>query len=193
MINLGLDYGKSAFSVKDDLKTTQEEAQRLIDIIKSKTPKKQEYFAGWQSFVEKNGYIITDDLVFSRTWFDGYEEYTELRSIPYNNRTKEQSKRFFKLKGQMERFAQNNRIQGSAALMTKIAHIMIDNELERRNLQDKAWVCGLIHDEIVVDSQDEIKEEVAIIMQTCMINSGKLFCKTIPMKVDPEIDKEWHH
>lgn len=112
MINLGLDYGKSAFSVKDDLNTTQEEAQRLIDIIKSKTPLKQKYFETWQRFVEENGYIVTDDLVFSRTWFEKYDRYSELKVIPYDKKTRKEVKEFYKLKGQMERFAQNNRIQG---------------------------------------------------------------------------------
>lgn len=93
----------------------------------------------------------------------------------------------------MERFAQNNRIQGSAALMTKIAHILIDDTIEKNNLQDFCYVVGLIHDEIVGESDIKYKDIMKEIMQTSMIKAGSMFCKTIPMIADPEVSFEWKH
>lgn len=192
-INLGKDYGKSAYTTAPDLGISIDEAQKLFDIIDSKTPKKIAYFKKWQQFVEHNGYIVTDDLVRSKTWFQDFKEYSILKRIPYNEKTKKDISKFFKLKGSLERFAQNNRIQGSAALMTKIAHIMIEEEFAKRNIQVKAFIVNLVHDEIVAECVYEIRQEVADIMQECMLKAGKLFCSIIPMKAEPEITMEWLH
>jgi DNA polymerase I-like protein with 3'-5' exonuclease and polymerase domains len=192
-INLGKDYGKSAYTTAPDLGISVEEAQQLFNIIDSKTPKKIAYFKRWQEFVEKNGFIRTDDVVGSITWFSDYERYKYLKSLDFNEKSKREISEFYKLKGAMERFAQNNRIQGSASLMTKIAHIYINDEFVKRNIQNKAFICALIHDEIVAESSIELKEEVADIMKECMERAGRIFCKTIPMKVEPKITMEWLH
>jgi len=77
--------------------------------------------------------------------------------------------------------------------MTKSAHIYIDDAIGERGWTDKAYVCALIHDEIVIDCKDEIKEELAEIIKACMIKAGSIFCKLIPMKIQPEISKQWNH
>lgn len=112
MINLGLDYGKTAYSVKDDLSTTQEEAQRLIDIIKEKTPKKQEYFNKCINFTMNHGYIVIDNITQRRTWFSKYERFIELKELIKSNRDKQLYSEYSKIKGELERFSQNYRIQG---------------------------------------------------------------------------------
>lgn len=183
MINLGLDYGKSAFSIKDDLKITQDEAQKLLDIISSKTPKKTEYFRKWQKFVKANGYIRTDDVFRSKTWYDRYEEYL------YTDNFSRKSK----LAGEMDRFSQNNRIQGTGALMVKLAHIKFNDRLKEENLQKHAKMVNAIHDELVVECKKEYAETVASMLKDIMIWAGNVFCKTIPMKVEPEIGTYWSH
>lgn len=77
--------------------------------------------------------------------------------------------------------------------MTKLAHIYIDDALENRGWTTKAHVCALIHDEIVTDCKDEIKEELSEIIRDSMIKAGNIFCKSIPMKIQPEISKQWNH
>lgn len=192
-INLGKDYGKSAYTTAPDLGISVEEAEKLFQIIDSKTPKKIEYFRKRQRFVEENGYIITDNVVSSKTWFQKYPEYLALKAIPNRDKTKEQYTLYFRIKGEMERFSQNNPIQGSAALMTKIAHILIEDEFEQKHLTTKAYIVALVHDEIVCECLEEVAEQVKNIMVNCMEKAGRFFCKTIPMKVDPEVGKIWNH
>lgn len=189
MINLGLDYGKTAFTLKDDLGCSQEAAQELIDFLFSRTPQKQAYFKSWQLFVEANGYIISDNSLGCITHFALHNEYIRLRNIPERRRTKEERSSFYKIKGQMERFAQNNRIQNTGALMTKTSHILINNEFKKFNLEAK--VVNAIHDELVVECKENIAKQVADIVVKKMIEAGLFFCKTIPMKVDPVITKVW--
>lgn len=112
MINLGLDYGKTAFSVKEDLNCTEQEAQKLIDVLKSKTPRKQAYFKANGDFVKKNGFIRIDSVTNRISYFPEWAEYIELGKIPYDEKTKLQVSRYYKLRGFLERGAANRPIQG---------------------------------------------------------------------------------
>lgn len=189
MINLGLDYGKTAYSVKDDLNCTEQEAQKLIDVLKSKTPEKQAYFKANGEFVKKNGYIRIDSVTNRISYFPEWGLYKELSKIPYDEKTKEQISKFYKSRGSMERGGANRTIQGSGGSMTKLAAIFFDDKVTELKLD--AFIVNLIHDEIVVDSEDSIKEQVKQILEESMIKAFKYFCKTIPCKVDSFIGKNW--
>lgn len=194
MINLGLDYGKTAFSVKDDLNTTQEEAQRLIDIIKAKTPIKQSYFKYWINFVINNGYIVIDNITKRRTWFNKYEEFKELQQLIKVNRDKQLFSKYSKIRGELERFAQNYRIQGTGGSMTKLAAIYFYDELEKQNISlNDVFIVNLVHDEIDLECKEELSTDISKIIEKCMINAGKVFCKTIPLKAEPFISDKWEH
>lgn len=190
MINLGLDYGKTAFSVKDDLGTSQEIAQKLIDTLKAKTPEKQKYFQKCIDFVKKNGYIRIDEVTNRISYFDQYSEYLRLKNLPYEERTKKENSEFYKVQGALERFSQNYKIQGSGATMVKLAAIMFEDELETLGIKD-AWILNMIHDEILVNCSKENAERVAKLLEKNMIEAGKYICKTIPMKVDLIIGDNW--
>lgn len=193
MIGLGLDYGKSAYTLKKDLNISEKEAQKLLDIIADKTPKKIEYFDKCIKFVEHYGYIISDDYFKSRTYFTHFNEYQEVKALPYGRRTKEQNRNYYVFKGKLERFARNNRIQNTGALMTKMAHIYFDDAITKRGWNKKAFVVVSIHDELLVESNKDISKEVSQILKESMIKAGKVFCKTIPMKTDSFIGNIWKH
>ena len=190
-INLGRDYGKSAFTTAPDLGISVDECQKMFDIIESKTPKKKEYFAKCADFVKKNGFIYTDKVFLSRTYFENYDRYGELLNIPYEEKTRQEIKEFFKIKGELERFSQNNPIQGTAGLMTKLAHIFFSDELKKLGIPEKIYVVNVVHDEIVVDCPIKYTEQIAQLLSDCMVRAGKIFCERIPMKADPVISFTW--
>jgi DNA polymerase-1 len=190
-LNLKLDYGGTAFSLKEDLDTTQDEAQRLIDIISSKTPKKQEYFTKCFNFIYNRGYIVIDPITKRRTWFNKYHEFKKLEEAISKNRSKRTYSEYSKVKGEMERFARNYRVQGTGGSIIKFAALYFNKELEKRNISDKAWIVNLIYDEMAVECHKDYAKEVSEIVQKVMIDVGKLFCKTIPMKTEPSIGTCW--
>ena len=144
------------------METTQEEAQKLINILKAKFPKKETYFKKQINFAKLNGYIITDDKTNSRSYFNKFKELKELENIPYDEKTKKQSSDYYKLKGNLERMAQNYPIQGCSGMMTKYAAILFEREILKNNLD--GFIVNMVHDELVVDcnfnQRNEIKEIV---------------------------------
>ncbi len=189
IINLGADYGKTAFSVKDDLSCTQEEAQTVMDSLKAKTPQKIAYFKRCAEFVKKNGYIRIDSVTNRISYFPEWEEYKQLETIPYDDKTKEQRSKYFKLRGMLERGGQNRPIQGSAGGMTKIACILFEDKIEKLGLN--AWIANQVHDELIVECSKDIQEQVKSILEEAMIESGQLFCKVIPTKVETYVGTNW--
>ena len=191
MINLGLDYGKTAFTLKDDLKCTVEAAQELLDFLKSRTPMKEEYFKKCRAFTKHHGYIISDNTLNCITYFDNFERYLELKNK--GNKNKEERSEFYKIEGAIERFSQNNRIQNTGAIMSKTAHILINNAIEERGWEDRVKVVNMVHDECLVESDNTLAKEFSKIMSECMVKAGTFYCHTIPMRADPCIADYWKH
>lgn len=186
IINLKLDYGGSAFTLKDDLNSTQEEAQNIIDLVLNKFKEKEAYFVKCRKFIEDHGYIITDMVTNARSYYPRYDEYLYLKSLPYEKRTKEEISMLGKIRGEMHRMAQNYPIQGTAGVMTKTALILF-----RKYSEGKGKIVALVHDEIVAEAKREDAEFVANALKRAMEEAGKIYCKLIPQKVDPAIGDTW--
>jgi len=186
IINLKLDYGGSAFTLKDDLDSTKEEAQKIIDLILNKFTVKESYFKFQRKFIEDNGYIITDYVTNARSYFYKYDRFIELKKIPFSEKTKPQISEFSQLRGQMHRMAQNYPIQGSGGAMTKTALILFDKTCE-----GLGKIIMQVHDEIVVEHKIEDTEIVAKKLKEAMIKAGNIFCKSVPMVVEPSSGDNW--
>jgi DNA polymerase I-like protein with 3'-5' exonuclease and polymerase domains len=73
--------------------------------------------------------------------------------------------------------------------MTKLAAVFTDEALTKFN--GKAFIVNLIHDEILIESEESIAQEVVAIVKECMERAGTYFMKTLSMVVEPSINKFW--
>lgn len=96
-------------------------------------------------------------------------------------------------KGSIQRKAQNFPIQGSSADISKYALILVFNEILKKGLLDTILIVNFVHDEIVLETPNELAEEWAIILQNCMEKAGKPFCPIIPLRADAKISNYWEH
>ncbi len=186
MINLGLDYGKTAFTVKDDLGVSQEEAQAFIDAIKERFPKKEQYFQQKIKESLNTGYILIDPVLRSKTFINDYDI---MKDFDYESASAEERRVYYKAKGSISRNAQNYPIQGTAALMTKkalclIRQYFIDSKVD-------AQLVNCVHDEVNIVAEESVAEEVAKKCSELMVEAGKLFCSTVPMIAEPVIANNW--
>ena len=86
-----------------------------------------------------------------------------------------------------ERAAMNTPIQGTAADIMKIAMIKVYNELKNRNLKSK--IVLQIHDELIIETVLEEKEEVAKLLKECMESATTL---SVPLTVEVEEGNSWY-
>lgn len=122
-----------------------------------------------------------------------YREAKEEQNDEFYNYYKPKVKKYFQIKGIVERTAKNAPVQGTAAAMTKLALILIFRYLEDNNLLGKILIPNVIHDEIVIEGPENNLVKLSKIVQKCMEDAGKYFCERVPLKAEPYIGKDWTH
>jgi len=190
-MGLGMDYGRSAYTIKDELGVPQEEAQKFIDAYWASFPTKRAYFDKTIAAAIDRGYIIADDVVKRRIALPKYDRFIELAGRSLYNLSAQERSEYFHLKGNIERDIQNYPSQSTAASMTKYAAILIRNKIIAEGFFDDMWLVNLIHDEAVLECEESLVEFGKEILETSMITAGKLFCKSIPMVVNPIVADYW--
>lgn len=161
-VNFGIVYGISDFGLSRQLGISRELAKEYIDGYLKNFSKVKEYMDEEIENGKKNGYVET---ILNRR-----------RYIP------ELAAKNFNIRSFGERIALNTPIQGSAADIMKIAMIKVYSELEKRKLKSKLILT--IHDELVIDADNEEVETVKELMVNLMESAVTL---NVPLKVSVDI------
>ena len=86
-----------------------------------------------------------------------------------------------------ERVAMNAPIQGTAADIIKIAMIGVDEELRKRNM--KSRLILQVHDELLIEADENEVEEVKEILKDKMEHAADL---SVPLIADMHTGKNWY-
>lgn len=165
-INFGLMYGRGAKSLSAQLGTDEARGRQLID----------EYFANYpkvQRFLQRTANRATRDRRL-RTLGGRLRKFGEHAGINDD-------------RGAMRREAMNYPIQGSSADIAKLALVYIRKELQGLD----ARLINSIHDEFVVECEEELAEEVSERMRSAMIRAGEALLKKVPVEVEVVVSREW--
>ena len=85
------------------------------------------------------------------------------------------------------RVAMNTPIQGTAADIMKIAMITTYDELKKKNMKSK--IVLQVHDELIIETALDEKDEVEKILKNSMENAIKL---KVPLVADTSIANNWY-
>lgn len=167
-INFGLLYGKSAFTLSEELEITRTEAADIIKVYFARYPTIRNFLDGLVVKAKENGFAET---VFGRRrYIDGIHSQNKM------------------LLAAAERMAVNAPIQGTAADLVKIAMIRVQRELEKRRLG--ARMILQVHDELVFDVPEAEVEEVRELVREKMEGAGDGKIK-VPLTVESGVAKNW--
>jgi DNA polymerase-1 len=162
----------SAFRLANELNISRSGATNFISAYFNT-------YSGVKSFIEdtikkteQNGYVTT---LFGRR-----------RYIPtINSRNKTE-------KSAAERIAVNTPIQGSAADIVKIAMLNLDRRLSAlentRGVQGRVRLLLQVHDELILECQQEEAADIAKLVKAEMEQAVKL---RIPLRASVETGKRW--
>lgn len=98
------------------------------------------------------------------------------------------SKEMEKYRNRIRREGFNHPIQGTAADMTKIAMIIA---WYNNPFGEKLKMLLQVHDELIFESDDDIKDQALEYVRECMVSAGSKFLGEIPTEVEIKISKEW--
>ena len=194
-MNFSIIYGVSAYNLSKRLKVSEKEAQSFIDAFFSAYPMVAKFFKESHEFALKKGFIRTDNITNGIRWFPDYKRYLEL--VDRRNLTKDEWSELGKIKGSIEREAQNAKIQGCSAAITKTALILLRNKLLEHNIKPftnaNVKVVLVVHDEIVLECDTLLADEWSKILKECMEKAASLFCKRLEIPALPNISQHWSH
>ncbi len=165
-VNFGIVYGIGAWSLGENIGVPTKEAQQYIDSYLSHYSGVDRFMKESIESAKKCGYAVTS--------------YGRRRYLP------ELSSSNFNLRSFGERVARNMPIQGTAADIIKLAMVRVENRLEAEKLDAK--LIMQVHDELIVEANENCAQKVADILKEEMENAASL---SVPMEVDVGMGKTW--
>ena len=166
MINYGLIYGMSSFRLARELRIPRRDADHYIDRYFKGYPEVRKYLDQSIQYAEKHG-------VSKTLW--GRERV--ILGINAGNTKKKEA---------AERIALNAPIQGTAADIMKLAMIKVFQNLKESFPSAKLLLQ--VHDELLIEVEENLASEVASLLQKDMENAGTLL---VPITVNVETGKSW--
>ena len=166
-VNFGIVYGISDFGLGEQLGIGRKKAKQYIEEY-------LEQYAGIKHFMEN----ITEQAKeqgYVETLFHRRRYIPELKS---NN---------YMVRQFGARAAMNTPIQGTAADIMKIAMIKVYNEIKSRKLKSK--IVLQVHDEMMIETPIEEKEEMIKIMKKCMESAANL---EVPLIAEISDARNWY-
>ena len=166
-VNFGIIYGISSFGLGRDLSISVSEAKQYIENYFKTYPGIKDFLDGLVASAKKKGYSETI--------------YGRRRPIP------ELKNKNFMTRSFGERVAMNAPIQGSAADIMKIAMLKIYERIKTADLKSRLLLQ--VHDEVLVETAVEEKEEVRKIIKESMEGAAKL---KVPLTADLNEGNNWY-
>ena len=151
-VNFGIIYGISDFGLSENVGITVKEAKKYIEDYLKKYPKIKEYMDNTKNIAVEKGYVET--------------KFGRRRYVP---NIKSQN---YIIREQAKRIAMNAPIQGTAADITKIAMVKIEERIKEEKLDAK--ILLQVHDEIIVECNNNIKDKIANILKKEMEKAAVL-------------------
>jgi DNA polymerase I-like protein with 3'-5' exonuclease and polymerase domains len=109
----------------------------------------------------------------------------------YKKKAKEVSS-YFKLRSAYQRLCLNNPVQARGAHQLKLSTSLIFEWIKKKNLLGKVLICNTIHDEIVLESNQEFAESARKALEKAMVNGGNHYLTNLKIKADAHIGQSWY-
>lgn len=211
-----IHYGGNGDTIARNLSLPKEQGYAIEKSYLSGFSNIDAYFKRVKKDMWDKGYILinamTGHKMFIQNWEelkeeqsnftqDFWREYREIKEqwmaegsdVNDKPSVMQRVSKFFKTRSGFERNSLNAPVQGSAAIITKIAGIRYFNHLIATNRLFIVWIPNCVHDEYLTEVPDELVQEEADALQAAMEDSGAIFCKSVKLKAVPEWGDHWKH
>lgn len=81
----------------------------------------------------------------------------------------------------------------TGAEILKLSVILFGNWLLKNGYFGKVLLCDLVHDEVVIEFPEELKDIIPSKLKQCMENAASQLCKKLPIPAVPECGDHWIH
>lgn len=177
-INFMALFGGTKWKLSKVLQVSLEEADDLLKKYFAATEQLQGFLDKCAKYGLKFGYIRTGKPYSGIRWFPKWK----LNLDSYKDS---------KIIGDIIRACYNTPVQGTAAIMTKLALIYIRKYIKDNKLQDKVKLIHVVHDATYTEVDENFAKEFSTIQSNLMIDAGKPFVEELQMLTDITIADYW--
>ena len=174
-INFPIVYGSSAYGLSRTADISVEKGEETLDNFRKGYPVLTKFREAIEGLILKNRYSVT--LLGRKRYFPDEPSFADPKELN-------------SLRGRTKREGFNHIIQGTAADITKLAMIEI---FETNPFGNKLNILLQVHDELVIEADDDIIKEAERFAKEVMESVEQRFLGEIPAKVDGEVGKCWIH
>lgn len=166
----GMSYGMAAKGFARRAGIPRKEASALLKIFFSQFPTASKWLDNAGRATINSGY--SKSLWNRKRWFD----------IPSYNQ-----EHYKAIISRIEREGRNHAVQGSSCDMLKLAMVELFHALKPFN----AKIINCIHDELVIEVDEEKAHGIANMVRNIMVDVGKQFLPSLPVEVDINVGDVW--
>lgn len=198
------NYNGNADTIKRNFGLTDEEANRIYNAY-------MKGFSGLKAYQEykhkewwNKGYILIskltghkayiydyDQLLEDKKWMSNldWDYYREMKSSYPECETVQRVRHFFKRKSASDKQSSNYEIQGTGAIIFKVASVYFFDYIIKNKLFNKVKLCIPVHDEWNIEAPAEIANDVVKVLYDCMVKAGSFFCTRCKLDADISYDE----
>lgn len=197
-----LNYMGNANTMVQNYGISIEEAQKIENAY-------MKGFSGLKKYQDQarvdwleNGYILINPttghkayiydypaLLEDKKWMStlDWNYYREMKENSPDCYTVQRVKSYFKRKASSDKQSGNYKIQGTGAIIFRVATVNFWNHIIKNGWFNKVKLCIPVHDEWDIEAPEDIAEEVAALLHDCMVKAGAFF--STRCKLDAEISR----
>lgn len=182
-VNFGMIYGKTAYSLKDDLNVTEEEAEAILEGYFREYPGVYNYCEKIKADARIKGYVTT--VMGRRRYLDYSDPNGADRQAVNTTIQSPASDVCVTAVNLLQQYYR--KVAKEKALKIKISNLnwFLEKEIKKNTI---ALACGTVHDSIIIDCKKDFLNPIVRATKLIMENTG-LPWLTIPLKVDIKYGK----
>ena len=209
MAGFTINYGGTGEGMASKLNIPVQEGVAIYNSYFDVFPRMKQFFDDAKKKGLEKGYILISEITGLKYYIPDWEKlvatkkamtpefwerYKKLKNekTPTARELQNKVRDYFKNMSSIEKASLNYPIQGESAEMTKLAGIyFFDKYILPNNLFGIVKIVNFIHDEILIEGPETMKEELAENLKKAMLDSADKFCKRVRMKASPTISTHW--
>lgn len=206
-----IQFGGVGFTISNNLGISPEIGEEVYNNYMEGFPGVRDYFKKVSTESLNNGYITFNEVTNRKFFINFMEEFKQLQlfinnvdwreyrlekqkdSYKFNFELLPKVKKYFRLKGIIERRSYNYPVQGTSADITKTALLLLWNWIIENNYFKVVNICNVVHDEVIVECPDDLVKIISEKVVECMVKAGKIFYTRVPLNASCEIGDHWLH
>lgn len=168
-------YGGTGYTISENLNIPRETGDAVYETYMKAFPELTDFFRKNLEDTIARKFVKINYVTGRKRKFDNIEEMLRNKQML----------------GYINRVSTNTKIQGTSADISKTAAVLFFEWLVENKLFGKVMIINFVHDELVIECHTSLAEKIAAILSEKMELAGSYFLKTLTLKAEAKIGKQW--